>query len=132
MTIRKLLLGTVAATLLATSPALASNWLAWPTKDIANTAEGMRLYNTTCAPLATAARVIVTSMWHVLYARRLEAQNQGLQEGGQASAAAAVRIAADDESAGTLAAQTKARQMIQELGKDKWCATLAPYVAQFN
>jgi hypothetical protein len=56
MTIRKLLLGTVAATLLATSPALASNWLAWPTKDIANTAEGMRLYNTNCAPLATAAR----------------------------------------------------------------------------
>ena len=91
MTIRKLLLGTVAATLLATSPALASNWLAWPTKDIANTAEGMRLYNTNCAPLATAARVIVTD------ARRLQAQNQGLQEGGQARAAAAVRIAADDE-----------------------------------
>ena len=79
----------------------------------------MRLYNTNCAPLATAARVIVTGMWHVLYARRLQAQNQGLQEGGQASAAVAVRIAADDESAGTLAAQAQARRMIQELGKEQ-------------
>ncbi len=113
-----------------TAPALADDWTTWATKDIAQTSEAARLYDQACYPipdppgvhithvpgtLSTNGRLLVTQMFLKVEERIRQAERPARE------------AVINERDTG----EQLARSQLLELGRDKWCATVAPYITRY-